>query len=207
MYVGASVNFDIPVLHYGAILADPPWSFKTWSVKGMGKNPDGIINFGKANAAERHYKTMDLEEIKKLPVGLLAAKDCVLFMWAIDPMIPQALEVGAAWGFKYKTVGFYWAKTGVSDPNKFPIGTGHWTRANPEQCLLFTRGHPKRVSAGVRKLIIAQRREHSRKPDEVHAGIEQLVSGPYLELFARERRPGWDCWGNQTDKFNQEEAA
>ena len=193
--------------NYGAILADPPWSFKTWSAKGMGKNPDGMVDFGKANVAERHYKTMNLDDIKAMPVADLAAKDCVLFMWAIDPMLDAALDVGAAWGFKFKTVAFYWAKTGTNDPKKFPIGTGHWTRANPEQCLLFTRGKPHRVDAGVRKLIIAQRREHSRKPDECHAGIERLVAGPYLELFGRQQRPGWDVWGNQTDKFNEEEAA
>ena len=144
---------------------------------------------------------MNLDDIKAMPVADLAAKDCVLFLWAIDPMLPQALEVGAAWGFTFKTIGFYWGKTGVN--GNFTMGTGHWTRANPEQCLLFTRGKPKRVSAAVRKLIVAPRREHSRKPDECISSIEQLVNGPYLELFSRQARPGWDSWGNQTDKFNR----
>jgi N6-adenosine-specific RNA methylase IME4 len=86
---------------------------------------------------------------------------------------------------------------------QFPMGTGYWTRANPELCLLFTRGKPKRLSAAVRKLMIAPRREHSRKPDQQYQDIEQLVGGPYLELFARTEREGWTSWGNQTGKFGE----
>jgi N6-adenosine-specific RNA methylase IME4 len=81
------------------------------------------------------------------------------------------------------------------------VGLGYWTRSNSEVCLLATRGKPKRINADVRQGIIAPRREHSRKPDCVHERIERLVAGPYLELFARQRRPGWDCWGNEVDKF------
>ena len=201
---------------YGAILADPPWRMKMYSEKGMGRCPDGLrlVTRGeqRQNNPERHYATMSLDDIKALPVGDLAATDCVLFMWTIDPMLPQAIEVGTAWGFTFKTVAFYWAKERRvtserhklhTDENhkRFPIGTGYWTRSNPEQCLLFVCGQPKRLSAAVRKLIIAPRREHSRKPDECTASIERLVGGPYLELFSREPRPGWDCWGNQTDHF------
>jgi len=78
---------------------------------------------------------------------------------------------------------------------------GYWTRANPEQCLLATRGHPKRIGRDVRRWIDAPRREHSRKPDEIYERIERLVDGPYLEMFARQTRDGWDAWGNETDKF------
>jgi N6-adenosine-specific RNA methylase IME4 len=129
-------------------------------------------------------------------------------MWVVDPMIPEALEVGRAWGFKYKSVGFYWVKerrvtytrgSEFLDENeqRFPMGTGYWTRANPEQCLLFTKGNPKRLSTSVRKLIVAPRREHSRKPDEQYERTEKLVSGPYLEMFGRKITPGWTTWGNQ----------
>jgi N6-adenosine-specific RNA methylase IME4 len=83
------------------------------------------------------------------------------------------------------------------------VGMGYWTRANSEACLLATRGKPKRLNADVRQGIIAPRREHSRKPDGIHARIERLVAGPYCELFARERRPGWDAWGNEVDKFTR----
>jgi N6-adenosine-specific RNA methylase IME4 len=164
---------------YGAILADPPWRFRTWSTKGDGRAPP--------------YARMSLAEILALPVAELAAPDCALFLWAIDPMLPEALEVIAAWGFTYKTVAFTWVKT--SGAGGYPIGCGYWTRANPETCLLATRGRPKRVARDVRQLIISPRREHSRKPDEVRRRIERLVAGPYLELFARERAPGWDAWG------------
>jgi N6-adenosine-specific RNA methylase IME4 len=140
---------------------------------------------------------MELEALKELPVADLAADDCVLFMWALDSMLPQALELIEAWDFKYKTVGFYWVK------EKF-FGMGYWTRANPEQCLLATRGKPKRLSAGVRKLVNSPRREHSRKPDEVRDRITQLVSGPYVELFARGTAQFWDTeFSDQATLFDQ----
>lgn len=205
---------NLTPLRYGAILADPPWRMKMYSEKGMGRCPDGPMTRAQSrtNNPERHYATMPLDEIMALPVNHLAAPDCVLFMWAIDPLLPQAIEVGRAWGFEFKTTAFVWAKTrretskrgGQFDEwqhQRFPMGTGYWTRANPEICLLFTRGKPKRHSAGVRKLVIEPRREHSRKPDRIHADIERLVGGPYCELFGRAQRPGWDVWGNQTDKF------
>lgn len=213
---------DLPRKHYGAILADPPWRFATFSEKGRGRCPDGIRatrshdgyyrDGQRCNRPERHYATMTLDEIKALPVPDLAAKDCVLFLWAVDPLLPQAFEVGAAWGFTYKTVAFYWAKERRvtserhklhEDPNhkRFPIGTGYWTRSNPEQCLLFVRGRPKRLSAAVRKLIIAPRREHSRKPDACRGSIQALVAGPYCELFSREAAPGWDAWGDGMGTF------
>lgn len=87
---------------------------------------------------------------------------------------------------------------GESDPR---MSMGYWTRKQTEQCWLFTRGKPKRLSKGVRQVIRDPRREHSRKPDEQYARIEALVGGPYLELFARQQRPGWTSWGNQVEKF------
>lgn len=176
---------------FGAIVADPPWRFLTWSARGRGRSPDGPLG---------HYDTMSLDDIKRLPVADIAAPDCALFLWAIDPMLPQALEVGAAWGFKFKTVGFYWVKSTIYEM-KFPIGTGYWTRANPEQCLLFTRGKPQRQDKAVGRLIVAPRGRHSEKPLEAMNRIERLVPGPYLELFARRRRKGWTSWGDEIDKF------
>jgi N6-adenosine-specific RNA methylase IME4 len=175
-----------PSLHYGVILADPPWTFATYSHKGKGRS------------AEAHYDCMSLADIKALPVADWAAPDCALFLWAIDPSLPQAFEVIEAWGFTYKTVAFTWVKTTKGGAG-FPIGCGYWTRANPEQCLLATRGRPQRLLRSVQQLILAPRREHSRKPDEVYARIEALVAGRYLELFAREQRTGWDSWGNEVE--------
>jgi N6-adenosine-specific RNA methylase IME4 len=149
---------------------------------------------------------MSLADIKALPVADWAAPDCVLLLWATDPLLDKALDVIRAWGFTYKTIGFCWAKLNKSAPSlaserDFFTGLGFWTRANPELCLLATRGHPQRRSRSVRKLIVAPRREHSRKPDEAYGRIEALCEGPYLEMFARVRRPDWDSWGNQSDGF------
>ena len=178
---------------YGAIYADPPWYFRNYSAKGTGR------------AAIAHYDVMDMDVLKAMPIADLAAKDCALFMWATDPMLPQALELMQAWGFAFKTVAFNWVKLKkggeakrVSD-DPFFTGLGYWTRANPELCLLGTRGKPKRKSKAVRRLVASERRKHSRKPDEVYRRIEQLVDGPYLELFARESRGRWDAIGDQLD--------
>lgn len=204
---------ELQPFRYRALLVDPPWQMTMWSDKGKRRSPDGPAP-GSRDAAivARHYDTMTMAQLQALPVNHLAAPDCILFMWAIDPMLPEAIALGRRWGFEYKTVAFYWAKLrrenslrgrGLDEDaaRLFPMGTGYWTRANPEQCLLFTRGNPERLSRSVRKLVVAPRREHSRKPDEIHGAIEQLCLGPYAELFARQKRPGWATWGNQTDRF------
>jgi N6-adenosine-specific RNA methylase IME4 len=113
-------------IRYGAIYADPPWSFRNWSAKGTGRN------------AISHYDCLDFDKLAALPVGDLAAKDCVLFLWAIDPLLDKAIELIRAWGFVYKTVGFCWVKQN-SRTDGFFTGLGYWTRANPEQCLLYQR--------------------------------------------------------------------
>lgn len=204
---------DLPTTDggFGCILADPPWSFRTWSDKGKNRCPDAMVR--RDGLAERHYATMGLTDIKAMPVAGISATNSVLLLWAVDCMIPYALAVGAAWGFKFKTVAFTWAKLlkswdedspnipSTTDPRDergfWHVGLGYWTRGNPESCLLFTRGTPRRRSAAIRQLIVAPRREHSRKPDEQYERIEALVGGPYVELFARHRRPGWMAWGNQ----------
>jgi N6-adenosine-specific RNA methylase IME4 len=190
------MNFWPRPKSYQVIYADPPWSFATYSAKGKGRSADA------------HYDTMTLADIKALPVAEWAAPDCVLLLWATDPLLPRALEVIQSWGFSYKTVGFYWAKLNKGAKNKaideasFFTGLGFWTRANPEQCLLATRGHPKRTAGNVRKLVVSPRREHSRKPEEIYDRIEALCPGPYLEMFARLSRPGWESWGVQTGLFD-----
>ena len=173
---------------YGVIYADPPWSFKTYSDKGKDRSP------------EQHYNVLSLTDISLLPVSNIAKPDAVLLMWVIDPLLDKAFEVINAWGFKYKTVAFTWAKTNKTKPGFF-TGLGYWTRGNPEMCLLATKGKPKRLSKSVPQLVVEQRREHSRKPDIMYSHIENLLEGPYIELFARTQRPGWDAWGNQVDKF------
>jgi len=173
---------------YSVIYADPPWSFKTYSDKGKDRSP------------EKHYNVMNFKDICNLPVNNIANDNSVLLMWVIDPMLDKAFEVINAWGFKYKTVAFTWAKTNKKSEGFF-TGLGYWTRGNPEMCLLATKGKPKRLSKSVPRLVVEKRREHSRKPDIMYNYIENLLEGPYIELFARTQRSGWDSWGNQTDKF------
>jgi N6-adenosine-specific RNA methylase IME4 len=144
---------------------------------------------------------MPFADLCALPVAGLAAPDCALFLWVIDSMQPEAHKLIEAWGFQLKTTAFTWVKLNAKSPGYF-LGCGYWTRCNPEVCLLATRGRPRRLARDVRQLVVAPRREHSRKPDEVREGITRLVDGPYLELFARTTAPGWDSWGNETEKFN-----
>src|SRR5215203_3404521 len=124
------------------IYADPPWSFKVYSGK------------GKERSADRHYDTMSLDDICKLPVAKLAGDDCALFLWAVMPELPGALRVIEAWGFQYKTTAFVWTKQNRSGEGLF-TGMGYWTRANAEVCLLATRGSPKRVAKDVHQVIQA----------------------------------------------------
>jgi N6-adenosine-specific RNA methylase IME4 len=179
----------MPKRKYRAILADPPWSFRTWSGK------TGTPH----RTASDHYKTSEGDELASIPVSDWAAKDCALFMWVVDSHLDEAIELGRAWGFSFKTKAFTWVKTTKTGVPK--ISMGYWTRKQTEICFLFTRGKPKRLSKGVRELIMAPRREHSRKPDEQYTRIEALVEGPYLEMFARQRWRGWSAWGNEVGKY------
>jgi N6-adenosine-specific RNA methylase IME4 len=181
-------NTTLPIdqRKYSAIYADPPWSFDVWS------------GAGKDRAAENHYPTMSQAEIEALPVARLAADDCALFLWAVMPQLPEALRVIEAWGFSYKTCAFVWVKQ-TRDEERFATGMGYWTRANAELCLLATRGSPPRLNADVHQVVMSPRLDHSRKPDEVASRIERLVPGPYMELFSRQARNGWEAWGNQAN--------
>jgi N6-adenosine-specific RNA methylase IME4 len=170
---------------FAGIYADPPYEFRTYSDKGKGRS------------AEQHYDCMSLDDIKALPVGNLAVKDCALFLWSTFPHLAQALAVIVAWGFTYKS-GATWVKRTRNGKN-WAMGCGYWWRGNPELLLLATRGKigPRKRGAGGIALIEAPRREHSRKPDEAYEHIERMVGGPYIELFARCPRPGWVSWGNE----------
>lgn len=201
-------------VNYGAIYADPPWQFETYSEAGRDRSPDGFVERGALpllgepgeRSAVNHYPTMPTDEICKLDVGQRESPHCALFMWATFVMLPDAMRVMRAWGFKYVTARV-WAKTrkhgfdpSLSLDQNFPFGTGYIARGNPEPLLIGVRGKPA-WKAPPRALIIAPRREHSRKPDHLRSEIERQVSGPYLELFARTRAAGWDAWGNETDRF------
>ncbi len=169
------------------ILADPPWEYRTYSPKGRGRS------------AERYYPTMQLAEIKALPVADIADKDCALFLWVTIPQLEQAFAVIKAWGFTYKTVAFTWVKQNRKSDSLF-WGMGYWTRSNVELCLLATKGRPRRASAGVHQVITSHIQEHSRKPEETHKRIIKLMGDvPRVELFARRKADGFDVWGNEVE--------
>lgn len=174
-------------LSYDLIVADPPWSFDNFSAAGEAKN------------AKAQYGCMDLAAIKALPVGQLAARDCVLWLWATNPMLPQAIETMVAWGFTFKTAG-HWSKKTVNGKQAF--GTGYILRCAGEPFLIGTVGEP-RCSRTVRSVIEGPIREHSRKPDEAYAAAEALLPRAMnrADLFSRTDRPGWTSWGNETGKF------
>ena len=170
---------------YKVIYADPPWHYRVWSKKGDGRS------------AEAHYPTMNMEDIKKLPIAQIADRDAALFLWVTFPLLQEAWSVMKAWGFTYKSVAFVWIKQNRKSDALF-WGMGYWTRANAEICLLATRGHPKRVAKNVHQVILSHIEEHSKKPDEARRRIEQLMGDvPRIELFARRAEPGWDVWGNE----------
>lgn len=172
---------------YKVIYADPPWQFKTYSEKGLGKS------------ADQHYPTMSLSDIKALPVSEIADKDCALFLWTTIPFLRQSFDVMKFWGFEYKTVAFVWIKRNRKSDGLF-WGTGYWTRGNAEICLLATKGHPKRRSRKVHQFIISPLRSHSQKPDEARDKILELMGDlPRIELFARRKTDGWDVWGNEVE--------
>jgi N6-adenosine-specific RNA methylase IME4 len=190
-----------PAGGFDFIMADPPWSYEMYSDKGYSKSP------------EAQYATMTPEAIKALPVELLAAKNCLLWLWCVGPQVPLALQVISAWGFTFKTLG-WWAKTTKNDKQAF--GTGYILRNAGEpyilaECgspliegepfLIGTRGAPKTTRA-TRNTIMGLAREHSRKPEEAFADAEKLMPhARRIELFSRTDRPGWAAWGDETGKF------
>jgi N6-adenosine-specific RNA methylase IME4 len=179
---------NLPLHHFGAISADPAYHFETYSEKGQGRSPS------------QHYRDMTLDQIAAFPIAELLRDHAWLFLWIPDPHIESGLNLMRAWGFKFSGKAFTWVKYNP-ETDKFAFGLGHTTRKNTESCWLGRRGKPRRLSKGVHELIIAPRREHSRKPDEQYGRIERYCAGPYLELFARQRWRGWTAWGDETDRF------
>lgn len=179
---------------FDLIMADPPWKFENWSKKGEAKN------------ASAQYDCMSLDDIKALPVGHLMAPDAVLWLWATNPMLPQAFEVLQAWGVRYVTAGT-WVKRTTN--GKLGFGTGYRLRCANEPFLIATNGNPA-TARNVRSVIEGPIREHSRKPDEAFDEASRLVAPMpdprKLELFARQTRDGWTTWGNEATKFDGEAA-
>ena len=140
---------------------------------------------------------MEGNEIKNLPIKDISEKNCILFIWVTYPKLIEGMETIKEWGFEYKTCAFSWIKKNKKSDSLF-WGLGYWTRSNNEICLLATKGKPKRKSKKVHQVVIDKIREHSRKPDCVKDRIVELCGDlPRIELFARQKTDGWDCWGNE----------
>ena len=193
---------------FGAIAVDPPWSFRS-------RTSLQSRNWDSARDVEKHYQCMSSDEIAALPVGELAAPNCHLFLWITGPMLIEGahLPIMKAWGFKPSSLVFTWAKLRSAFKAEqfrflptadcdFHVGLGLTSRKCCEFVVLGRKAKSMRVAKNVRELILAPRREHSRKPDEFYSRVEAYCAGPYLELFAREQRPNWARWGLEKDKFD-----
>jgi N6-adenosine-specific RNA methylase IME4/ParB-like chromosome segregation protein Spo0J len=163
---------------YAVIYADPPYRFVPYVME--------------CSIADNHYPTMTTEAIKALTIP--AADDAVLFLWSTTPMLPQAIETMQAWGFSYKSY-IVWIKDRT--------GTGYWTLNRAELLLIGTRGNIPAPTPGDQpsQVIEAPRRRHSEKPVVFAEIIEKLYpNAPKLEMFARDKRDGWQVWGNEAPK-------
>jgi len=173
-------------MKYQIILADPPWSYHDKLI---------LQNEGAVN----HYPTMSLENIKNLPIKDICNENCILFLWVTMPLLQEGLDVIKAWSFNYKTCAFCWIKTNPKANTIFK-GIGRWVMGNAELCLLAIRGHPHRIAKNISQVVLAHRRNHSQKPDEVKNRIVSLMGNlSRIELFAREKTEGWDAIGYDID--------
>lgn len=159
---------------YQTILADPPWDIQQRGERG----------------ANQHYPLMTLDKICALRIDRLAADNAHLWLWTTNAAVPAAHQVIEAWGFRYVSV-LTWVKP--------RLGLGNYLRNASEQLLFAVRGKAPILYRSQPTWLFAPVQEHSHKPEEVYGVIERCSPGPYLELFARRPRPGWDVWGNEVD--------
>lgn len=177
---------------YGAILIDPPWRFQ---------NRTGKVS--PEHRRLRRYETMTFAEIAAMPVGDFALPRSHLYLWTPNALLPEALAIMAAWGFAYKT-NLVWLKV-RKDGGPDGRGVGFYFRNVTEMVLFGVRGKLRTREAGRRQTnaMVARKQEHSWKPDDQYRIIEECSPGPYLELFARRRVPGWTCWGDQAETYEE----
>lgn len=179
---------------FGTILADPPWQFANRTGK-----------MAPEHKRLKRYSTMTLQEIKELPVPMFAADKSHLYLWVPNALLKEGLETMAAWGFEYKS-NLVWYKI-RKDGGPDGRGVGFYFRNVTELILFGIRGKKNRTLAPGRRqvnIVSTRKREHSRKPDEIYPLIESCSRGPYLELFARERQPGWTVWGNEAPEVENQ---
>ena len=185
------INFpeEAPAIKYQIIYADPPWKYNARNNKNT--------KFG--GGCDAHYDCLSKEEIWNLPINKIADDNCYLFLWVTFPNLPQCIETFKHWGFQYKTIAFNWVKTNKNNGKPF-FGIGYYTKSNSEVCLLGIKGKVKPESNYVSSIVINPREQHSKKPDCVRDKIVELCGDlPRIELFARQKVEGWDCWGNEVN--------
>lgn len=172
-------------MRYQTIVADPPWRYRTTGITTRTRG-DGTY----APEAERNYPTMTVDEIVALPVRDWTADDAHLYLWVTNPILPSALPIVEAWGFRYVTL-LTWRKLGT-------LGMGYYFRGDTEHVIFAVRGKaPIAAPDRQRNWFAAPKTGHSRKPDLFYEMVERVSPGPRLEMFARRRRFGWDVWGNE----------
>jgi N6-adenosine-specific RNA methylase IME4 len=179
--------------NYGTILADPPWRFS---------NRTGKV--APEHKRLNRYDTLSLEEIKEIPVSLVAGEKSHLYLWVPNALLQEGLEVMKAWGFQYKS-NIVWHKI-RKDGGPDGRGVGFYFRNTTELILFGIRGKIRTLQPGRSQvnIIKTRKQEHSRKPDELYNIIENCSKGPFLEIFARGKRSGWDVFGNQAEDYNIE---
>ena len=175
---------------FTTILADPPWQFLNRTGK-----------MAPEHKRLNRYSTLSLNEICEIPVSLAADTPAHLYLWVPNALLPEGLEVMKAWGFQYKS-NLIWHKV-RKDGGPDGRGVGFYFRNTTEMILFGIRGSMRTLAPGRSQvnIIRTQKREHSRKPDELYELIEECSPGPYLELFARGTRKKWIAWGNQAENY------
>ena len=179
---------DLPVSEFDIIYADPPWDYKG-QLQHAG---EGSCDTG---GAIRHYGTVTLDDLKRLRVDRIAAGNSLLFLWATNPHLDQAIDLGKSWGFMWATVAFVW--------DKVRVNPGFYTMSQCELCLVFKKGKiPRpRGARNIRQFVSEKRKAHSQKPEEVRRRIECMFPDlRKIELFARGPVPrNWISWGSEAD--------
>lgn len=180
---------------YNIIYADPPWKYN----KGVHQE---TFPKRKQTRIERElpYQTMSLDEMKALDIHSISEKNSALFMWVTDSHLKQGIELMESWGFKYKTIAFIWKK--ITNKGNTCATIGAWTMKNCEICLFGTKGNmlQYKKANNIFQLIEAERTINSKKPNEARNRILDIFPNvPKIELFAREKKDGWDVWGNEVE--------
>ena len=180
---------------YKLIYADPPWKYNNKNTGRYHYNTIKNFNKGMISGASNKYPCMSINELLSMNLENIMNDNCVLFLWSTTPLLDQAFKLLFGWGFDYKTT-FYWDK-------KNTLGMGFWFRNNVEPCLIGVRGDIKPFRLQIPNIISRKPSNHSKKPSDLYSIMESLDLKPRIELFARDRRDGWDCYGNQLSKTIQ----